>query len=283
MSQNLTFRLWREYGARNSGPVFDALAAGIKSVGCSITTDENYDIDVIWSVLFAGRMSKNKQVWDRAQQQNRKVLVLEVGGIKRGHTWKVGLNGINRDANFGPSGQDETRAQLLGLDLHSWRKSGDHILICGQHDKSLQWKDMPTAANWTINIIETIKRYTNRQILVRPHPRCQLELIEKRYKNVRRQQPKMIKNTYDDFDLGFNNLHALINWSSNPAPQAVINGVPVFTGPSSLAWDVANKDLSTIDNPLMPDRQQWLNDYAWTEFTLNEISSGIPLKRIFFS
>jgi len=27
----------------------------------------------------------------------------------------------------------------------------------------------------------------------------------------------------------------------------------------------------------MPDRQQWLNDYAHTEYTLEEIAQGIPL------
>jgi hypothetical protein len=30
----------------------------------------------------------------------------------------------------------------------------------------------------------------------------------------------------------------------------------------------------------MPDRTQWLNDYAHTEYTVEEISQGIPLKRL---
>jgi hypothetical protein len=30
----------------------------------------------------------------------------------------------------------------------------------------------------------------------------------------------------------------------------------------------------------MPERTQWLNDYAWTEFTIDEISQGIPLNRL---
>jgi hypothetical protein len=33
-----------------------------------------------------------------------------------------------------------------------------------------------------------------------------------------------------------------------------------------------------VDNPQLSDRQQWLNDYAYTEWTLDEISQGIPLK-----
>jgi len=30
----------------------------------------------------------------------------------------------------------------------------------------------------------------------------------------------------------------------------------------------------------MPDRQQWLNDYAHTEYTIEEIATGIPLKNL---
>jgi|TARA_B110000459_G_scaffold8235_1_gene8519 hypothetical protein len=36
--------------------------------------------------------------------------------------------------------------------------------------------------------------------------------------------------------------------------------------------------LHDIENPLCPDRTQWLNDYAHTEYTLEEISQGLPLK-----
>ena len=38
--------------------------------------------------------------------------------------------------------------------------------------------------------------------------------------------------------------------------------------------------MHDIENPIMPDRQQWLNDYAHTEYTLDEIAQGIPLKRL---
>ena len=55
-----------------------------------------------------------------------------------------------------------------------------------------------------------------------------------------------------------------------------------FVSTHSLAYPVANDIdfLHDIENPMMPDRQQWLNDYAWTEYTIEEISQGIPLKRL---
>ncbi len=270
----MKFKLWKEYGALNSIPVFDAFAQGLNNYGFTIVNDHDIaDVNVIWSVLWHGRMAKNKKVWN----YNKPTIVLEVGGIKRGTTWKVGLNGINRDGNLGPSGNNNNRARSLGLELTPWRKTGDYILICGQHDKSLQWENMPPMSKWIMHTIETVQLYSDKPILFRPHPRCPLTDIESQYKNVYRQRPQKLLDTYDDFDMSFDNTWATISWSSNPGIHSVIAGVPVFTGPSSLAWPVSNTGTETIDNPLMPNRQQWLNDYAHTEYTIDEITQGIPL------
>ena len=270
----MKFKLWKEYGALNSIPVFDAFAQGLNNYGFTIVDDHDIaDVNVIWSVLWHGRMAKNKKVWN----YNKPTIVLEVGGIKRGTTWKVGLNGINRDGNLGPSGNNNNRARSLGLELTPWRKIGDYILICGQHDKSLQWENMPPMSKWIMHTIETVQLYSDKPILFRPHPRCPLPDIESQYKNVYRQRPQKLLDTYDDFDMSFDNTWATISWSSNPGIHSVIAGVPVFTGPSSLAWPVSNTGTETIDNPLMPNRQQWLNDYAHTEYTIDEITQGIPL------
>jgi hypothetical protein len=82
--------------------------------------------------------------------------------------------------------------------------------------------------------------------------------------------------------MGFDNIHCTISYSSNPGIHSVINGVPSFVSTHSLAYPVANDIdfLHDIESPLKPDRQQWLNDYAHTEYTIEEISAGVPLKRL---
>ena len=100
--------------------------------------------------------------------------------------------------------------------------------------------------------------------------------------NVELQNPKQIVNTYDDFDLGFENVHAVISYSSNPGIHAVINGTHAFVGPESLAYPVANKELKNIENPQIFDRNQWLYDYAYTEWTIEEIAKGLPFSRLTF-
>lgn len=278
----MKFNLWRQYGALNSSPVFDAFHAGANALGHTCVDNGDDGIDVIWSVLWNGRMAGNRTIWERNVQQSKPTIVLEVGGIKRGTTWKVALNGINQDAYFGPKENDNSRANNFGLSLNPWRKNGQYILICGQHDKSLQWSNMPRMSNWLIDTITEIRNYTDRPILFRPHPRCPLPHIEHEFRNVKRQQPQHINGTYDDYDLGYNNIHATISYSSNPGIHSIIQGVPAFVSKHSLAYNVANdiNFLNDIETPSMPERQQWLNDYAWTEYTVQEISQGIPLKRL---
>ena len=275
----MKFSLWTHNGALNSAPVFDAFAHSLLAAGHDVSyNNTNSDVNVIWSVLWNGRMARNEAVW----HQDKPTIVLEVGGIQRGTTWKVGLNGINRDAYFGPTGMDGVRVRNLGLELKPWRKDGECILICGQHDKSLQWQGMPPMSNWVMNTIEQIRTHTNRPIIFRPHPRCPLPYIEKEFKNVYRQNPTKIDGTYDDYDVDYSNIHATISYSSNPGIHSILNGVPAFVSTHSLAYDAGNDIdfLHDIETPSMPDRTQWLNDYAHTEYTIEEISQGIPLKNL---
>lgn len=278
----MKFSLFTNYGSLNSVPVWQSVRTGLESLGHQVTEDDtNCDVPVIWSLLWHGRMIKNKLIWDQFRNQNKDVLVIEVGGIKRNTTWKVGINGINRLANFGPKGNDDSRVNQLGIQLRPWRMQGDHILICLQHDKSEQWKNMPTLENYVLETVQKIRQYTNRKIIVRSHPRCLLP-AQLRLNNVFYETPKQIENTYDDFDLNFNNAWAVVSWSSNPGIHAVMNGIPAFVGEQSLAYDVANHDFSTIELPIMPDRTQWLNDYVNTEWTTEEIAQGIPFSRLTF-
>lgn len=279
----MRFSLFKEYGALNSTPVFKAFETSLRAAGHTVLYDDMHgDVAVIWSVLFHGRMAGNKPIWDYYRKTGRNVIVLEVGGIKRGTTWKVGLNGINRDGDYIPSGNDNYRAGSLGLTLKPWRTDGECILICGQHDKSLQWRDMPSMSNWFLQTYDEIRKHTDRPIVFRPHPRCRLLDIERGLKNVYRQHPTHINGTYDDFDMAFDNVWATVSYSSNPGIHSVIAGVPSFVSTHSLAYDAANDIdfLHTIETPLMPDRTQWLNDYAHTEWTVEEIAQGIPLKQL---
>jgi hypothetical protein len=271
--------LFKSYGALNSAPVFDAFENGLRTHGFTVVHDiMDADVAVIWSVLWHGRMNKNRQVWEHFKNLNKPVIILEVGAVKRGVTWRVGLNGISRSALI-TKDKDDFITDIT-QSLKPWRDSGDYILICGQNDKSLLWNSMPKMGTWVSNVIEKIQNYTSRPIIFRPHPRCPVSDIESYFKNVYRQTPAHMSSTYDTYNLNFDNIHAVVSWSSSPGSLAVINGVPVFAGVDNFAYPVANAELSDIETPAMPDRNIWFSEFLNSEFTLNELTAGMPLKTL---
>ena len=276
----MIFGIWTANGALNSKPVFEAFQTGLKKLGHTVKLNQSGDVEVIWSVLWRGRMLRNKSIWDTAKANNKPVIVLEVGGFYRGNTWKVGLNGVNGDAYFGLKGNDSTRANKLNLFLHPWNSKGSAILIACQHKQSGQWAEKDYD-EWLTSTIKSIKKNTDRQIILRPHPRYLLS--QQRFLNDKKiliQNPKKLPGTYDDYDFKLQNIFAVFNFSSNPGINAAIQGIPVFVSPSSLAWDVSNKKIENLNKIEFPDRQQWLNDLAYTEWHLDEIATGLPILRL---
>lgn len=271
--------LFNNFGAKNSVPVFQAIAQGLAAQGHTVVYhDPTADVAVIWSMLWTGRMRPNQEVYDAFRRQGKPVIVAEVGMIQRGQTWKIGVNGTGISSyNF--DNLMPNRAAALGLSLRPWR-SGTNIVIAMQRHDSQQWAGLPGINVWLDNLVSEIKQHSNRPIVVRPHPRgtCPMPqgcLIDK---------PRMTHGTYDDFDFDrvLATAHCVLNWNSGPGPQALMAGVPAFVGPDSLASTIANWDLSQIENPPRPNRTAWLEQLAHTEWTVEEIRSGVPFTRLVF-
>jgi len=276
--------VYTKFGPNNSKKVFDAFIESLKNTGeeIQLNEDKNSDVAVIWSVLWQGRMLGYQKIWNDCTSQNKPVIVLEVGGIKRNETFKVGINGVNREADFANQLVDSERWKKFNIELKPWKSTGDTIIICGQHHKSHQWRNNPSMNLWFEQQINEIRKYTNRPILVRPHPRNPVGLDIKKWKNVSYKPPQRDYNTIDDTDFKETLKHtwAVINYSSNPAMMAVFNGIPVFVSEQSLCYDVGNISLNKINNPIMPDRNNWVNKLAYTEWITKEIKQGLPWARI---
>lgn len=272
----MKFRLLKQYGARNSQPVFDAFSQGIKSLGHEIVNDSP-DFDVIWSVLWSGKMTDNLKIYQKSKSLNKPIIILEVGNLIRGKTWRVSLDNINGLGYFGNhSDLDLTRPKKLGLFLHDYRKNRrPEILIACQHGQSLQWDGMPSMDQWVNSKIMEIRQFTSRPIIVRPHPRSPFSTT---VKGVLVEKPKKVPNTYDDYDIDYN-YHCVVNHNSGPAVQAAIQGTPVICHSSSLAYEIS-ENIENIENPSLPDRENWFTKLCHTEWTLPEIAAGIPLGRI---
>jgi len=277
----MKFNLWSQHGALNSAPVFTAFERGAHAIGHD--TEHNStdgDVDVIWSVLWKGRMAPNKKIFDKAKAEGRKVIVLEVGAIKRNYSWKMGIGGVNARAIYGDVLNNRGRADFLQLKADKWRKNEDgHILIASQHNESGQWENKEHQRQWVADVCKTIRLHTDRPIVIRQHPRC-ADRYDNLVSNTTIEHPKKIRGTYDDYDLDVSKAYAVVSYSSNAGIHAALKGVPVCCSHTSLAWSVGNLDFNNINKPLMPARRQWMNDLAYTEWTTDELLSGKPLLRL---
>jgi len=217
------------------------------------------------------------KVFQQQRAKNLDVIVLETGYINRGdgehHHYAAGFNGLNGRADFRNKGMSDDRAILLrknhGLRCLDWRKEGSHILLCGQvpWDASVEMcSDYP---DWLRFITGQIKYHTKREIRFRPHPLAKL--------------PPIKGCTYSTAPLreDLEDCWATVSFNSNSSVESVIEGVPAFTfDAGSMAKEVSSQWLQEIERPHMPDRHQWLNDLAYTQWTLNEMREGQAWKHL---
>lgn len=273
-----TIAYFPQYTARNSKQPLAAFLSSLQRLG--ITAEENsYESDavIIWSVLWHGAMAKNQTVYHHYRSLNKPVIVIDVGTLKRNITWKVAIDNISRYGYYGHlTNQDPQRPKKLGLELSAVQKKKPHVLVAAQHAKSLQVQDLNSIEQWISDQITLVSKYTDRPIIVRPHPRS--ELSTALLPRLEIQVPQKISSSYDSFDFDFG-YHSIINYNSGPGILAAMGGADIIVDVSSLAWPVSY-DIALIDNPPKIDRQQWLIDISHTEYTLEDLQNGLWFIRL---
>ena len=263
----------------NAKEVYPQLIDAISKTDELVASSMDADAALIWSILWYGKMGGNKRVWDHYREQGKPVIVIEVGGLIRNGTWKLGINGINRDANFAVEDyMPSDRLGKFGIVLQRWKADGEYVLICGQHGHSQQWIDMPDMDTYYKNTIEEVRKFTDKPIVVRSHPRfreglhwaCDMDWYKER--DVTWNIPKHVQQTYDSFDLEhmLKHTYCTISHSSNAGISSVIAGVPAVVSESSLAYEVGTEMNTWLSKP---DRANWLNKMSYIEWFPDEIGT----------
>jgi hypothetical protein len=265
--------------ALNSRPVMSAVLDCLQASG--IETQENSmtsDAAVIWSVLWNGRMGLNKPVYEHYRSLNKPVIVLDVGALIRGRTWKLAVNHISAAGFYGHTDNlDRARPFKLGISLGTLLSDNGKILIAAQHNRSLQLATLPSMESWITEKVNEIRNYSDREIVIRPHPRCTLNQ-RALPSNVTVETPKKITDTYDNFDINYC-YHTVVNYNSGPGIQAALAGARVIVDRSSLAYPVSIT-AADIEKPNDIDRCDWLVEITHTEYTVDELRRGQWLTRI---
>ena len=264
--------------AQNSRTVMSAVLDYLQARG--IQTQENSmtaDAAVIWSELWAGKMAPNQAVYEHYRSQGKPVVIIEIGALYRGNTWKIAVNNITSQGYYGHlDNLDWNRPAKLKISLATQLSSKPNIIIAAQHDRSLQVAGI-NMTDWVKHTIGMIRNNTDRPITIRPHPRCRL-MLNNLPPGVSVEPPKKLVNTYDSYDMHFD-CHAVVNYNSGPGIQAAIAGVRPVVESTSLAYPVA-VGFSDIEQSYETDRDLWLRQICHTEYTVEELQQGLWLKRI---
>jgi hypothetical protein len=268
--------------AQNSGPVLQALLDSLRH--CGHTVEENaWDADavIIWSVLWSGRMTANQAVWSQYRAAGKPAIIIDVGALYRGETWKIALNSVTANGYYGHTENlDWDRPRKLGISLAINVTRNPRIVIAAQHARSLQVAGLCSIEGWVVQQVERLRTVTDHPIAVRPHPRSPLDWsgLVHLPRDVTIEKPVKIANTYDSYNLAFD-CHAVVNHNSGPGIQAALAGTRPIVDRSSLAWPVSI-EIADIERPYDIDRDQWLTEICHTEYTLAEIGSGSWLHRL---
>jgi hypothetical protein len=108
--------------------------------------------------------------------------------------------------------------------------------------------------------------------LFRPHPRAvDRGMVQSPRHTERSVEPDLLK--------AMDAAHVVITYNSNSAVDAVIAGVPAITMDlGAMSYPVTGH---SIDQRIMPDREEWAAKLAWKQWREEEISSGYALKTLF--
>lgn len=161
----------------------------------------------------------------------------------------------------------------LGISLKPWRTDGNHILICLQRHGGWSMQGLSTI-DWLNRTILQIRQYSRkRPIVVRTHPG------DKKIRSILKISHKNVHlSTSEKLTDDLRGAWATVVYNSSPGVASIIEGIPTFLTDSnpqnSQAFEVANTDLSKLENPGMPDRQFWIERISMCHWKFDELKSG---------
>ena len=245
------------------------------SVSAEIVPAINSSVDL--AVLWGHRQI---QIINNQRKNNKPYLVMERAYMGDRFDWvSLGFNGLNGRADFcnhdiiSSSRWDKYFSQYL----KPWKDIDrtKPVLVIGQVTGD--------AAHSHIDIHQwyrdTIKYYNDNKISVifRPHPLGKDDIIQ----YLKGLTFKL--DTNSTLEETFKEIRAVISLNSNSSVLSVLEGIPTVTCDiGAMAYDVTSHDLSDIE--YTPDRTKWCNQLAYTQWTPDEIRSGVAwqhLKKFF--
>lgn len=214
---------------------------------------DNINVPLCW----AG--SHKETLYKHCIENNRKFYNLDVGyfgNIKRKEVIRVSVNNLQ---DQGPiESRPADRLGMFRINLVNYRRGSSIVIV--PPDKKIS-KVFKLADSWVNNVIEELKKHTDRPIKIRSRPVA--------------RRDRITADTFNNFIE--QDTFVVIGYSSNALVESVICGIPVISLGHSATKSFMNYNLEDVEQvPSVDDqiRHRWLCHLSYKQFTHAELLNG---------
>lgn len=237
-----------------------------------------------WSIINTFR----GECYKKCVETKKRMLCIDSGllNFKRGfnvsdNVYQVGWDSIKGLGKYYNVNSPSDRWQKLGKELKDWDYSGIYIVIFGQVRWGVGSQHIDIKGWYRNTINRLIDNEVPNKILLRCHPNSQDEPFPKKEINIKFSKGQ--STFLEDIDKAL----CTISFSSHSIVEAVLNGRPSFCcSKLSMGYPLFYlEDIGTCvtAQKAMPDRErtlQWLYDLCYTQWSVEEINSGLAWKHL---
>lgn len=282
--------------ANSQNPITNAFLSLKQGIQASDFEWSDCNGDLSDVVFVFGSITKRKPDTERAQRilkhriRGKKIFALDSALFStyiRNHNqssetgmFRIGLNDITGEGDF--------RNKGLGSERFEWFKSsfgfsekkptGDYnkpILFLMQSEKGWQYDNHQPYWQWARDQIESIRKQTDRKIILRGHPnmdRVPISEVARGFSNISTEQSE---RTRISLLQSLSQAGTVVTHSSSGACEAIVEGIPTIAlDKRCVVYDACLKNLDSINEIESFDwksRNRHLNEWAWSSWQIDEM------------
>ncbi len=172
----------------------------------------------------------------------------------RRNTRRVTYNGSH---NLRFNKVPHSRLHTLSPEIEDWKiNRGDYLLLIEPQPTILQERTGKLFGDWQTEFLSNLKQYWDGPI------------------KWRRKSGGKNPDRWPSFLRDLSECHAVLGERTMACVEAVMLGYPAYTTDFSAVSILMGTDLNAISSPIFPDRADWLEHIAWSQFLPEEFSKG---------
>lgn len=164
-----------------------------------------------------------------------------------------------------------------GIVLQDYKNKGKNILLCLQRNGGWSMGGYDVQ-DWVIDTVKKIRKYSDRPIVVRPHPgdKKAVEYLSHRYNRIKNLPNVRLSEFGKPLEADLHKCWAVVNHNSSSIVGPIIQGHHAYiTDPiRSQCAEVSHDHFKDIEKPKEFDRQQWLERISMFHWNFNELRNG---------